>query len=144
MVDAPVRHEFTYSLLEAFWMRRQELDAEKDEEGNVNEGKIASYHEKIRDLCRALVAKDIVNSQSAHEILDRTTLEKIGLSSVQFLTKSLTRYRTLTFYAQKKFNLMREENEGFSKLIIELNQENIDQQTVGQVKENIQKLVGYF
>ena len=39
---------------------------------------------------------------------------------------------------------MREENEGFSKLIIELNQENIDPQTVGQVKENIQKLVGYF
>ena len=39
---------------------------------------------------------------------------------------------------------MREENEGFSKLIIELNQENIDQSTVKQVKENIQKLVGYF
>ena len=39
---------------------------------------------------------------------------------------------------------MREENEGFSKLIIELNQENIDQSTVSQVKENIQKLVGYF
>lgn len=39
---------------------------------------------------------------------------------------------------------MREENEGFSKLIIELNQENIDASTVNQVKENIQKLVGYF
>ena len=115
-----VRDEFTYSLLEAFWMRRQVLEADKDEE------KIAQYHERVRDLYQALVTKAIVNSQSAHEILDRTTLEKIGLSSVSFLSKSLTRYRTLTFYAQKKFNLMREENEGFSKLIIELNQENID------------------
>lgn len=120
------------------------LDTEKKENNDENMSKITQYHEKVRDLYQALVAKDIVSTQQAHEILDRTTLEKIGLSSVSFLTKSLTRYRTLTFYAQNKFNLMREENEGFSKLIIELNQENIDRTTVRQVKENIQKLVGYF
>ena len=39
---------------------------------------------------------------------------------------------------------MREECEGFSKLIIELNQENMDAENVVQVKENIQKLIGYF
>lgn len=39
---------------------------------------------------------------------------------------------------------MREESEGFSKLLIELNQENIDKKNVSIVKENIQKLIGYF
>jgi len=39
---------------------------------------------------------------------------------------------------------MREESEGYSKLLIELNQENIDRKNVSIVKENIQKLVGYF
>ena len=48
-------------------------------------------------------------------------MEKVGLNNVTFMQKLQTRYRTLTFYAQKKFNLMREEIEGFSKLIIELN-----------------------
>ena len=45
------------------------------------EEKITRYHERVRDLYQLLAAKEIVNSQSAHEILDRTTLEKIGLSS---------------------------------------------------------------
>ena len=39
---------------------------------------------------------------------------------------------------------MREECEGFSKLIIELNQENMDADNVVLVKENIQTLIGYF
>ena len=40
--------------------------------------------------------------------------------------------------------MLREENEGFSKLIVELSQKNIDENSVHQVSENIQSLIGYF
>ena len=85
-----IRDEFSYSLLEAMWMRRQTL---------TDEDKIQVYHEKVKDMYQALLAKSILNSKCAHEVLDRTTLEKIGLSTVQWLTKAMTMFRTLNFYA---------------------------------------------
>ena len=103
----------------------------------ADEEKVQHFYERAKEMYQQLQSKGIVNAQSAHEILDRSTLEKIGLTPIAFMQRRMTRYRTLTFYAQKKFNLMREETEGFSKLIIELNQTNIDSQNVAQVKENI-------
>jgi THO complex subunit 2 len=41
-------------------------------------------------------------------------------------------------YKQQKFNLLREETEGYSKLITELGQNNLD----SKVLENIQSLIG--
>lgn len=52
--------------------------------------------------------------------------------------------RTQKHFTQIKFNLLREENEGFSKLIVELSQKNIDAASVQHVSENIQSLIGYF
>ena len=40
-------------------------------------------------------------------------------------------------YTQIKFNLLREENEGFAKLIVEISQLNISQQNVDLVSQNI-------
>jgi THO complex subunit 2 len=51
---------------------------------------------------------------------------------------------TQKHYTQIKFNLLREENEGFSKLIIEISQLNISAANVKVVIQNIQKLIGYF
>lgn len=62
----------------------------------------------------------------------------------EMFKKQLVGYNTRTFYAQQKYNLLREENEGFAKLLIELNQENIDASNAQVVKDNIQKLIGYF
>jgi hypothetical protein len=39
---------------------------------------------------------------------------------------------------------MREENEGFAKLLHEVNQSNISGANVAVVTHNIQKLIGYF
>lgn len=52
--------------------------------------------------------------------------------------------RTRNMFEQQKFNLLREENEGFAKLIVELNQVNINEQNIQVVQENIQTLIGYF
>ena len=122
-------------------MRNMSLDASKEDQANA-------FYENVKQMYNLMLNKKVFPSwQSALEILDRQGIEKLGIHSQlnsSNLNKWQTRYRTLTFYAQKKFNLMREEIEGFSKLIIELNQENIDDSTVEQVIENIQKLVGYF
>ena len=59
-------------------------------------------------------------------------------------TKKNRGFFTRTYFEQQKFNLLREENEGFSKLIIELNQGNIGQDNIKVVKQNIQSLIGYF
>jgi len=40
--------------------------------------------------------------------------------------------------------LLREENEGFSKVIVELNQPNITKENIEAVKKNIEVLIGYF
>ena len=53
-----------------------------------------------------------------------------------FTRKSVI-FNTTAYYEQQKFNLLREENEGFSKLIVELNQVNIGDCNIEIVKENI-------
>lgn len=40
--------------------------------------------------------------------------------------------------------MLREENEGFAKLLVEINQENLSKQSGRIVTENIYKLIGYF
>jgi THO complex subunit 2 len=44
---------------------------------------------------------------------------------------------TQSLYEQQKFNLLREENEGFAKLIVELNQPNISMANIDTVKKNV-------
>ena len=45
-------------------------------------------------------------------------------------------------YKQQKFNLLREESEGYSKLITELNQEISEKLTPEQMLQNIKSLIG--
>ena len=45
-------------------------------------------------------------------------------------------------YKQQKFNLLREESEGYSKLIVELNQEITDHITPQSVLQHIKSLIG--
>ena len=48
----------------------------------------------------------------------------------------------LSSYKQQKFNLLREESEGYSKLITELNQEISEKLTPEQMLQNIKSLIG--
>jgi THO complex subunit 2 len=45
-------------------------------------------------------------------------------------------------YKQQKFNLLREESEGYSKLVTELNQEITEKLTPEVVLQNIKSLIG--
>jgi THO complex subunit 2 len=48
-------------------------------------------------------------------------LDAGGVITKADLTKKEIKYRTKVYYRQQKFNLLREESEGFAKLITELN-----------------------
>jgi len=47
-------------------------------------------------------------------------------------------------YKQQKFNLLREESEGYSKLITELNQDFAEGVSCLDILENIKSLIGAF
>ncbi|XP_001606603.2 THO complex subunit 2 isoform X1 [Nasonia vitripennis] len=77
------------------------------------------------------------------ERLDIDTLQDVGtLKNLNFQTKFI-KVKTKLYYKQKKFNLFREESEGYSKLIVELNQERSESE-VESVLEIVKSLIGYF
>ncbi|XP_072287393.1 THO complex subunit 2 [Pyxicephalus adspersus] len=87
----------------------------------------------------------LVSDTILKERLDPETLESLGLikQSQQFNQKSV-KIKTKLFYKQQKFNLLREENEGYAKLIAELGQDMSGSITSDLILENIKSLIGCF
>ncbi|KAG9478503.1 THO complex subunit 2 isoform X2 [Eleutherodactylus coqui] len=87
----------------------------------------------------------LVSDTILKERLDPETLESLGLikQSQQFNQKSV-KIKTKLFYKQQKFNLLREENEGYAKLISELGQDLSGNITSDSILENIKSLIGCF
>ncbi|KAG8553731.1 hypothetical protein GDO81_003527 [Engystomops pustulosus] len=87
----------------------------------------------------------LVSDTILKERLDPETLETLGLikQSQQFNQKSV-KIKTKLFYKQQKFNLLREENEGYAKLITELGQDLSGSITSDLILENIKSLIGCF
>ncbi|EFN80499.1 THO complex subunit 2 [Harpegnathos saltator] len=77
------------------------------------------------------------------ERLEIETLQDVGtLKNKNFQTKFI-KVKTKLYYKQRKFNLFREESEGYSKLIVELNQE-YQGDDVAPTLEIVKSLIGYF
>ncbi|XP_023289928.1 THO complex subunit 2 isoform X2 [Orussus abietinus] len=77
------------------------------------------------------------------ERLEIDTLQDVGtLKNRNFQTKFI-KVKTKLYYKQRKFNLFREESEGYSKLIVELNQERPANE-VAPTLEIVKSLIGYF
>ncbi|XP_057393812.1 THO complex subunit 2 isoform X6 [Balaenoptera acutorostrata] len=98
------------------------------------------YYTQLVLACLYLVSDTVLK-----ERLDPETLESLGLikQSQQFNQKSV-KIKTKLFYKQQKFNLLREENEGYAKLIAELGQDLSGNTTSDLVLENIKSLIGCF
>ncbi|XP_019805039.1 THO complex subunit 2 isoform X9 [Orcinus orca] len=92
-----------------------------------------------------LTCLHLVSDTVLKERLDPETLESLGLikQSQQFNQKSV-KIKTKLFYKQQKFNLLREENEGYAKLIAELGQDLSGNTTSDLILENIKSLIGCF
>uniref|UniRef100_A0A4W4EJF1 THO complex subunit 2 n=1 Tax=Electrophorus electricus TaxID=8005 RepID=A0A4W4EJF1_ELEEL len=79
------------------------------------------------------------------ERLDPETLESLGLiKQAQQFNQKIVKIKTKLFYKQQKFNLLREENEGYAKLVTELGQDLSGNITSHLVLESIKSLIGCF
>ncbi|ESK93722.1 tho2 protein [Moniliophthora roreri MCA 2997] len=115
----------------------------------------------ISSTAKRLLELGILNPTFCRERLDSATLESVGLIPDKTnLDKREIRTRTALFYKQNKFNLLREQSEGYSKLTVELTSnlgsahssatgrptENCEAilERVRPVWEKIISLIGYF
>nr|NP_001366034.1 THO complex subunit 2-like [Jaculus jaculus] len=98
------------------------------------------YFTQLVLACSYLVSDTVLK-----ERLDPETLESLGLikQSQQFNQKSV-KIKTKLFYKQQKFNLLREENEGYAKLIAELGQDFSGNITSELILEILKSLIGCF
>ncbi|KAK7097709.1 THO complex subunit 2-like isoform X2 [Littorina saxatilis] len=106
-----------------------------------------SEEKTTREKFVALVAavSSLVTESLLKERLEQDTLEVAGLvSSRQQFQQKYVKTKTRLYYKQQKFNLLREESEGYSKLIVELNQEITDLITPKSVLQHIKSLIGCF
>uniref|UniRef100_A0A0K2TBN1 THO complex subunit 2 n=1 Tax=Lepeophtheirus salmonis TaxID=72036 RepID=A0A0K2TBN1_LEPSM len=78
---------------------------------------------------------------------ERLEIETLGESGILKNSKkffsTVIKLKTKLFYKQQKFNLFREECEGYSKLITELNQD-LSSTSPAQVLEVVKSIIGYF
>ncbi|KAG2464146.1 THOC2 protein, partial [Polypterus senegalus] len=87
----------------------------------------------------------LVSDTVLKERLDPETLESLGLiKQAQQFNQKIVKIKTKLFYKQQKFNLLREENEGYAKLITELGQDLSGNITSELILESIKSLIGCF
>ncbi|VDO85570.1 unnamed protein product [Schistosoma mattheei] len=102
--------------------------------------------ESVRDRFYRLIEilKNHVNPALIMERFCEETLENLSFiqSKQQFQTRYV-RTKTRLFFKQQKFNLLREENEGYAKLITELCQIK-STASMEAVMVQIRSLIGYF
>ena len=88
------------------------------------------------------VTADTLKARCEPELLEAAD---VVLSAGEF-NKRVVNVKTQLMFTQKKFNLLREESEGYSNVITELCQgkSGITVESAGAVFERIQALIGYF
>ncbi|XP_044176473.1 THO complex subunit 2-like isoform X1 [Acropora millepora] len=100
-----------------------------------------------RERFLSLVAASVgvVPEALLKERLDVETLDALGIvPSQKAFNQKYVRTKTKLFYKQQKFNLLREESEGYAKLVTELGQEISRHVTSSRALENIKSLIGRF
>ncbi|KAK9870147.1 hypothetical protein WA026_006238 [Henosepilachna vigintioctopunctata] len=78
------------------------------------------------------------------ERLEIDTLQEVGILKNRAFYSKFIKVKTKLYYKQRKFNLFREECEGYSKLITELNQEFRDNTNSNKILGIVQSLIGCF
>ncbi|XP_063606637.1 THO complex subunit 2-like [Penaeus indicus] len=92
-----------------------------------------------------MLLKSLDIDKMMKERLEIETLGDYGIvkNKKNFHTKQI-KVKTKLFYKQQKFNLLREETEGYAKLVTELNQEITERVTPQSIIQVIRSLIGGF
>nr|CDS33837.1 tho complex subunit 2 [Hymenolepis microstoma] len=123
--------EFSSRLADVLWM----LD--------VTISDITDAQAKERFLKVLSICNNSIDSSLLMERLSDETLEQISLISSHSQTRTrYVRIKTRLFYKQQKFNLLREESEGYAKLMIDLS--NTPVGSAEGCLTHVRSLIGYF
>ncbi|KAJ3060344.1 THO complex subunit 2, partial [Quaeritorhiza haematococci] len=110
-------------VVDALWMLDLETDSQMGS-GAANAAASATANAaraRLVNITKEIVAKDFIPPHLMRERLEVEFLETAGLiPSHKAFSKKVIRTNTALLYKQTKFNLLREESEGYSKLITEL------------------------
>nr|XP_054586569.1 THO complex subunit 2 isoform X1 [Nothobranchius furzeri]XP_054586570.1 THO complex subunit 2 isoform X1 [Nothobranchius furzeri]XP_054586571.1 THO complex subunit 2 isoform X1 [Nothobranchius furzeri] len=110
------------------------------ETSSLEEKNKRDHYTQLVGACLCFVPEAILK-----ERLDPETLESLGLiKQAHQFNQKIVKIKTKLFYKQQKFNLLREENEGYAKLITELGQDLSGNITSNLVLESIKSLIGCF
>uniref|UniRef100_A0A3B3ZEY6 THO complex subunit 2 n=1 Tax=Periophthalmus magnuspinnatus TaxID=409849 RepID=A0A3B3ZEY6_9GOBI len=107
------------------------------ETGALEEKNKREHYTQLAVACLIFVPEVILK-----ERLDPETLESLGLiKQAHQFNQKIVKIKTKLSYKQQKFNLLREENEGYAKLITELGQDLSGNITSHIVLESIKSLI---
>jgi hypothetical protein len=123
------------TVLEALWVASVEWKAQKVE----NETK-----EIFMRVIKSWMDQGVISQNGVYAMLDEDTLVEWGVFNKTSYIKNKRRIKTKMVYELKKFNLFREENEGYSRLIIELTRARINEDNVDAVIDNVNSFIGFF
>lgn len=76
----------------------------------------------MKPILSQLIAKQIISIEDCHLLLESDLMTSSRLTNLNAdgFKRMASQANTQKHYTQIKFNLLREENEGFSKLIVEI------------------------
>jgi len=131
-------HDFTKNIIiECLWMLGCDWDKPD----------ILSPDAKNRyvGLVQFLISKGLISSRVLLERLEENTLTGCALiADADLFARKRNRVQTRLMYEQQKYNLLREESEGFAKIITELTISKLSPKNVDIVQSNIKSLIGFF
>ncbi|KAM7540386.1 hypothetical protein Aperf_G00000037924 [Anoplocephala perfoliata] len=123
--------DFPSKLADVLWM----LDVTMSD---VTEAQAKDRFLKILSVCTKAFDSSLLMERLSDE-----TLEQISLISSHSQTRTrYVRIKTRLFYKQQKFNLLREESEGYAKLMVDLSSTPIG--SAESCLTHIRSLIGYF
>uniref|UniRef100_A0A8D8ZLW5 THO complex subunit 2 n=1 Tax=Cacopsylla melanoneura TaxID=428564 RepID=A0A8D8ZLW5_9HEMI len=86
----------------------------------------------------------IVTEKLMKERLEIDSLQEMKILTNRNFYSKFIKVKTKLYYKQRKFNLFREESEGFSKLIVDLMKAQNDGESPTECLENVKSLIGCF
>ncbi|CAH0560689.1 unnamed protein product [Brassicogethes aeneus] len=85
-----------------------------------------------------------VSDKLLKERLEIETLQEVGILKNRTFYSKFIKVKTKLYYKQRKFNLFREECEGFAKILTELNKEFSETTDHNSLLDIVQSLIGCF
>lgn len=115
----------------------QVLDTETQIQGEFSPKERSVFGSIVRE------SEKIFSEKLLKERLETDSLQEFGIVNKNFYSKFI-KIKTKLYYKQRRFNLFREENEGYAKLLTELNKEFVDEVTDRNSLEIVKSLIGCF